>query len=127
MSDAPEIVRRYVALAGRADEEPHLALVADDAVVEDEGRTHRGVEEIRAWRRDTPLVAYEITDVERTPAGTVATATISGDFPGGPFAGLRFRFDEYDDTHIRQLRIAPRAGSGEIATARCRPVATVPA
>ncbi|WP_192579660.1 hypothetical protein [Micromonospora sp. AMSO31t] len=41
------------------------------------------------------------------PAGTVVTATITGDFPGSPFAGLRFRFEDFDDTHIRRLRIAP--------------------
>ncbi len=98
MSSTPEIVRRYFALAGQADKEPYLALFADDAVVEDEGRTHRGIDEIRAWRSGTPLVSYEITDVEQTPGG---------DFPGSPFAGLRFRFEEYDDTRIRRLRIAP--------------------
>ena len=52
-------------------------------------------------------MSYEITDVEDGPAGTVVTATISGDFPGSPFAGLRFRFEDYDDAHIRKLRIAP--------------------
>ncbi|MET8907956.1 nuclear transport factor 2 family protein [Micromonospora sp. NPDC004551] len=107
MDTAPDIIRRYFALAGQPDKDPYLALFADDAVVEDEGRTHRGIAEIREWRRDTPLVSYEITDVEDTPAGTVVTATISGDFPGSPFAGLRFRFEDYDDANIRRLRIAP--------------------
>lgn len=104
MDTAPDIIRRYFALAGQPDKDAYFA---DDAVVEDEGRTHRGIAEIREWRRETPLVSYEITDVEDTPAGTVVTATISGDFPGSPFAGLRFRFEDYDDTHIRRLRIAP--------------------
>ncbi|MFG2054481.1 nuclear transport factor 2 family protein [Micromonospora sp. NPDC048930] len=107
MTTPPPIIRRYFALAGQPDKDPYLALFADDAVVEDEGRTHRGIAEIRAWRRETPLVSYEITDVEDTPAGTVVTATISGDFPGSPFPGLRFRFVDYDETHIRRLRIAP--------------------
>ncbi|MFR9776582.1 nuclear transport factor 2 family protein [Micromonospora sp. MS34] len=107
MSTAPDIIRRYFELAGQADKDAYFALFADDAVVEDEGRTHRGIAEIREWRRETPLVSYEITDVEETPAGTVVTATISGDFPGSPFAGLKFRFEDYDDAHVRQLRIAP--------------------
>lgn len=107
MDTAPDLIRRYFALAGKPDKDAYFALFADDAVVEDEGRTHRGIAEIREWRRETPLVSYEITDVEDTPAGTVVTATISGDFPGSPFAGLRFRFEDYDDTHIRRLRIAP--------------------
>ncbi|MDH6463611.1 ketosteroid isomerase-like protein [Micromonospora sp. A200] len=107
MTDSPEIIRRYFALAGQPDRDAYFALFADDAVIEDEGREHRGIEAIRAWRRATPLVSYEITDVEDTSAGTVVTATISGDFPGSPVAGLRFRFAEYDDRQIRRLRIAP--------------------
>ncbi|MDO3700105.1 nuclear transport factor 2 family protein [Micromonospora sp. C28SCA-DRY-2] len=107
MTGAPEIIRRYFELAGQPDTEAYLALFADDAVVQDEGREHRGVAAIRAWRRETPLVSYEITDVAATAEGTVVTATITGDFPGSPFAGLRFRFEEYDDDRIRRLRIAP--------------------
>ncbi|MEH0819117.1 MULTISPECIES: nuclear transport factor 2 family protein [unclassified Micromonospora] len=107
MTDTPEIISRYFALAGQPDRDAYFALFADDALVEDEGRQHRGIEAIRAWRAETPLVSYEITDVEQTSEGTVVTATISGDFPGSPVAGLRFRFEEYDDRHIRRLRIAP--------------------
>ncbi|MGX7670309.1 nuclear transport factor 2 family protein [Plantactinospora sp. DSM 117369] len=104
---APEIIRRYFAYASQPDTEAYFGLFADDAVVEDEGKTYRGLAEIRRWRGEVPLVSYEITDVEQTPAGTVVTATITGDFPGSPFAGLRFRFEEYDDAAIRRLRIAP--------------------
>lgn len=104
---APKIIRRYFALASQPDDEAYFALFADDAVVEDEGRTHVGVDAIRAWRAEVPLVTYEITEVEQSPAGTVVTATISGDFPGSPVTGLRFRFEEYDDEQISRLRIAP--------------------
>lgn len=107
MTTAPDIIRRYFALAGQPDRDAYLALFADDAVVEDEGRAHRGKAAIRAWRQETPLVSYDITAVEQTSQGTVVTATITGDFPGSPFAGLRFRFEEYDDERIRRLRIAP--------------------
>ncbi|MEW2385182.1 nuclear transport factor 2 family protein [Micromonospora sp. NPDC047707] len=107
VTSAPEIIRRYFALASQPDTEAYFALFADDAVVEDEGRTHIGVNAIRAWRAEVPLVTYEITDVEQTPAGAVVTATVSGDFPGSPVPGLRFRFEDYDDRHIRRLRIAP--------------------
>ncbi|WP_036410886.1 nuclear transport factor 2 family protein [Micromonospora parva] len=104
---APAIIRRYFALAGQPDSEDYFALFAEDAVVEDESNEYRGIEAIRQWRRAVPLVSYEITDVEETPAGTVVTATITGDFPGSPFAGLRYRFSDYDDSAIRMLRIAP--------------------
>ncbi|MFC4020802.1 nuclear transport factor 2 family protein [Micromonospora sp. GCM10011542] len=104
---APDIIRRYFELAGQRDQDAYFALFADDAVVEDEGREYRGIDAIRRWRGEVPLVSYDITDVEQTPAGTIVTATISGDFPGSPVAGLRFRFGDYDDTRIRRLRIAP--------------------
>ncbi|WP_328423064.1 nuclear transport factor 2 family protein [Micromonospora sp. NBC_00389] len=104
---APAIIRRYFELAGQPDHDDYFALFADDAVVEDESTEYRGVEAIRRWRREVPLVTYEITDVEDTPAGTIVTATINGDFPGSPFAGLRYRFSDYDDSSIRVLRIAP--------------------
>ncbi|MDG4796869.1 nuclear transport factor 2 family protein [Micromonospora sp. WMMD1082] len=107
VASAPEIIRRYFALASQPDTEAYFALFADDAVVEDEDRTHVGIDAIRAWRAEVPLVTYDITDVEQTPDGTVVTATISGDFPGSPFAGLRYRFEDYDDRQIRRLRIAP--------------------
>ncbi|MCM0676799.1 nuclear transport factor 2 family protein [Micromonospora phytophila] len=107
MTSTPEIIRRYFELAVGSDPEAYLALFAADAVVEDEEREHRGIEAIRAWREATPAVSYEITDVQQTAEGTVVTVTISGDFPGSPFAGLKHRFIEYDDRHIRRLRIAP--------------------
>ncbi|MET8119418.1 nuclear transport factor 2 family protein [Micromonospora sp. NPDC005189] len=103
----PPILRRYFELAGQRDSEDYFALFAEDAVVEDESNEYRGIAAIRQWRRAVPLVSYEITDVEDTPAGTIVTTTITGDFPGSPFAGLRYRFSDYDDSAIRALRIAP--------------------
>ncbi|MBQ0902863.1 nuclear transport factor 2 family protein [Micromonospora sp. U21] len=104
---APTIIRRYFELAGQPDSEDYFALFAEDAVVEDESTEYRGIAAIREWRRAVPLVSYEITDVDDTPAGTVVTTTITGDFPGSPFAGLKYRFSDYDDRAIWVLRIAP--------------------
>ncbi|MET8198523.1 nuclear transport factor 2 family protein [Micromonospora taraxaci] len=106
-NEVAPIIRRYFELAGQPDSEDYFALFDEDAVVEDESTEHRGVTAIREWRRSVPLVSYEITDVEDTPAGTIVTATITGDFPGSPFAGLRYRFSDYDESAIRLLRIAP--------------------
>ncbi|MFY1637824.1 nuclear transport factor 2 family protein [Solwaraspora sp. WMMB335] len=106
-TDTPDIIRRYFQLAALPDRDAYFGLFAVDAVVEDEGREHRGIAAIRAWRAGTPLVSYEITEVRDTPDGMVVTATISGDFPGSPFAGLRFRFIDYDERQIRRLRIGP--------------------
>jgi hypothetical protein len=58
------IVASYFDAAARSDHECYVALFDDDAVVEDEGGTYHGINEIRQWRSSTPLVSYEITSVE---------------------------------------------------------------
>jgi hypothetical protein len=110
MSDAPTIpgaVRRYFELAALPDQDSYFALFADDATVEDEGAEHHGIASIRAWRTGVPEVAYTVTGTDVTDGGaTVATADISGDFPGSPVS-LRFHFEYGDDGRVRVLRIRP--------------------
>lgn len=110
MSDVPTIpstVRRYFELAALPDQDPYFALFADDATVEDEGAEHHGIASIRAWRSGVPDVTYTVTGVDLTDDGaTLATADISGDFPGSPVT-LRFRFEYGDDGRVRVLRIRP--------------------
>jgi hypothetical protein len=102
----PSIVATYFDVAAQADAEAYLSLFADDAVVEDEGKTYHGIDAIREWRADVPLVRYEITAADHEPDGSVVvTSTISGDFPSSPFAGLRFHFVSFDDSSIRELYI----------------------
>lgn len=103
----PHIVQRYFELAPSRDTEAYFALFADDALVEDEGTEYAGIGAIRAWRTETPAVEYTITDVQPTGEGLVVTCTITGDFPGSPFAGLTFRFEEFDEGHVKVLRIRP--------------------
>ncbi|MGW1542132.1 nuclear transport factor 2 family protein [Streptomyces sp. NPDC002309] len=104
---APRIIRRYFELAAAPDTEAYFALFADDAVVEDEGKEYAGIDAVRAWRTEVPLVRYTITDLEPDGAGMVVTCTVAGDFPGSPVAGLRFHFEEFDEEHVRTLRIRP--------------------
>ena len=102
----PTIVATYFDIAAQADTEAYLSLFADDAVVKDEGKTYHGIDAIRDWRADVPLVRYEITAVDHEPDGSViVTCTISGDFGGSPFAGLRFHFVSFDDSSLRVLYI----------------------
>ncbi len=102
----PPIVASYFDAAARSDHECYFALFADDAVVEDEGNTYHGINEIRQWRPSTPLVSYEITSVEpKSDHSVVVTCTVSGDFPGSPVTGLRFWFEDFDDNAIRVLRV----------------------
>jgi ketosteroid isomerase-like protein len=105
-TSTPTLVKTYFQLAAQGDSEAYLALFDDDAVVEDEGNTYRGIEAIRQWRADVPTVTYDITAVDAAAdGGVVATATVTGDFPGSPFAGLRFHFVDFDGAKIRTLYI----------------------
>ncbi|MFE7233001.1 nuclear transport factor 2 family protein [Streptomyces sp. NPDC002405] len=102
---APPIIRRYFELAPSRDTEEYFALFADDALVEDEGREYRGIDSIRAWRAEVPLVEYTITGIEPVGDETVVTCTVTGDFPGSPFAGLKFHFEQFDADQVKVLRV----------------------
>jgi|SRR5438477_6204921 len=71
------------------DVDAMLECFADDAVVLDEGENMemRGADAIRRWLEGT-IAAYklavEVTDVAERDGETVATALVSGDFPGSP-------------------------------------------
>jgi hypothetical protein len=102
--DVPEIIERYFRVAVDPDREQYFAIFADDATVEDEGEEHHGIAAIRAWKSTVPKVVYTIADVQAIDGATVVTAEVSGDFPGRPVA-LTFSFEDYDDEHVRRLRI----------------------
>ncbi|WP_332642287.1 nuclear transport factor 2 family protein [Aeromicrobium sp.] len=101
-----DLISRYFELATSPDRERWFALFADDVVVEDDGRTHRGIDEVRAWRTEVPSVTYDVTDVSTQNGYHVATADIAGDFPGSPIP-LRFHFIAVEDGLIRHLAIRP--------------------
>lgn len=100
-------IEHYFVLATQSDMEPYFAQFAPDVVVEDDGRTHVGIDAVRAWRRSVPGVSYDVRDVVDAPDGShLATAEISGDFPGSPvLLGFGFAFD--DEGRISRLAIAP--------------------
>ncbi|MFB7325789.1 SDR family oxidoreductase [Streptomyces sp. NPDC056190] len=102
---AHPIIQRYFELAPSRDTEEYFALFADDALVEDEGEEYRGIESIRAWRTEVPLVEYTITGIEPVDEKVVVTCTVTGDFPGSPFAGLKFHFEQFDADQVKVLRI----------------------
>lgn len=65
-----------------------------DAVVQDEGRTYRGVDEIRRWRADVAArftYTCEPLAAEQQDGRTVVTCRLEGNFPGSP-VNLRFFF-----------------------------------
>ena len=87
------------------------ALFAEDAVVTDQGETHRGLDEIRSWITEeihlftTTLTFLGARDVD----GMVgASYRLEGDFPGG-VAELEYQFHLNTEGKIVQLDFAPSA------------------
>ncbi len=99
-------VEEYVAAATAADRARYLALFDDNAVVRDEGRTHRGRTEVRRWRDQVPPVEYDVREVTGTAAVCRAVADVSGDFPGSPVT-LHFTFERNARGGITRLEITP--------------------
>lgn len=94
-----------------ADRDTATAVAAcftPDAVVQDEGRTHRGPSEIRAWRADVAAkftYACEPLSVEQQGDAMVVTCRLEGAFPGSP-ANLRFYF-RLAEEKIASLEVIP--------------------
>ena len=106
MSSARELIDRYFDLAPQADSDAYFAQFTDDAIVEDEDQTYRGIAAIRVWRTKVPRVAYSIHDVKPASTGHDAAVDIAGDFPGSPVT-LTFRFQFAANGRITALTIRP--------------------
>lgn len=103
MPELPPILARYFATMERGALDAFARCFAEDAVVTDEGRTHRGRADIIAWRA-AANARYRITTTPETIARrggeTVVTALIEGDFPKAGLPDplrLEYRFGIRDD------------------------------
>jgi len=77
----------FVESMNAQDSAAFIACFAPDALVEDEGHTHRGTAEITAWIEAAfanfqPVL--EVTATTSTGTGVVITGLVSGTFPGSP-------------------------------------------
>jgi ketosteroid isomerase-like protein len=106
VQDIRAFVEEYVAAATGPDHEHYIALFHDDAAVHDDGRSLRGLAQVRRWREETPNVDYDLLEVAGTPAACRAVAQISGDFSGSPVT-LRFAFEGDARGKITVLTITP--------------------
>ena len=99
-------LEHYFAATNRHDVAGMIADLADDAVVKDEGREHRGVPAIREWMKET-IRKYKFkaqpTGVGHESDRTLVRVTVSGDFPGSPVA-LTYSF-KLDGQKIARLEI----------------------
>jgi ketosteroid isomerase-like protein len=105
----PDVISRYFAFDADRDIDSILGLFTDDATVVDEGETHHGAAEIRAWQTG-PASRYtyttEVTGTETLGGDRyLVTGSLTGNFPGGT-ADLRWDFTIAGE-HITRLVIAP--------------------
>lgn len=104
----PQPVRTYLTTP-KAELGPRLAeLFTEDAVVHDDGRTHVGLDAIRAWT-DAVASAFTftrtVTDTTTAGNAVVVRTRVAGDFPGSP-VDLHHHFS-LDGERISALTICP--------------------
>jgi len=103
----PEPIAAYFAAKNRHDIDGMLVPFAEDAIVKDEGKEHRGSPAIRSWMDETTRkyrVTVDVVDVTAASDRTFVVGKVSGNFPGSP-ANLRYAFT-LADTRIAALEIA---------------------
>ncbi|WP_138732081.1 nuclear transport factor 2 family protein [Modestobacter excelsi] len=105
-AELPAVVRSYLT-ARDADTAVHT--FTDDAVVVDDGATHRGAEAVLSWlHRAASEYTYttELTGAQRINGDhSLVVQHLVGDFPGG-VVDLRYQFTVRGD-RIAELTIAP--------------------
>ena len=98
-TELPRPVADYLAVERDKDADALALCFADGAVVHDEGRTHRGPDAIRAWKKDADAKYHyvmEPLDAAVGESGVKLRARLTGDFPGSPVE-LQFAFTLADD------------------------------
>jgi len=94
--------------ADKLDGETISQCFTENAVVKDEGHTHKGRAAIKQWRTDTSA-KYEYTSepfaCEQKGGRTVVTSRLTGNFPGSP-VDLRYFF-ELEGDKVTSLEIIP--------------------
>ena len=103
----PKPVAAYFT-ADKGDGEAVSRCFTEDAVVKDEGHTHKGRAAIKAWKTDTSA-KYQYTceplACEERDGKTVVTSHLVGNFPGSP-VDLRYFF-RLEGDKIALLEVVP--------------------
>lgn len=104
----PSAVEQYFDITNGRDASSLATCFSTDASVCDENRTHKGIDAIEAWRRETQQAfAFKVepTEVNEDTGTLTVTARVSGDFPGSPVK-LKHLFT-LAAGRIRALEITP--------------------
>lgn len=90
----PAPLADYFVANNRHDIDAMLAPFTPDAIVKDEGETHRGAEAIRQWMQSTTdkyHAKVEVKEASVTANAWRIAGIVSGDFPGSPIT-LHYNF-----------------------------------
>jgi hypothetical protein len=104
----PHPVQTYFDADQRGDGAALMTAFAPDALVQDEGRSYRGHDQIDAWWRDAKQqYEHQAAPFEmKTEGGRISIrATVTGNFPSSP-ATLTYHFVLFGD-RIAELEILP--------------------
>lgn len=102
----PDVIARYFQAANAGNIEDARDCFAENAIVHDEGGTHTGRAHIASWVDDTTRLyqpKVELIQIREEPGSIIATALVSGNFPGSPIE-LDYTFALQGGT-IEQLSI----------------------
>ena len=103
----PKPIAAYF-IADKGDGEAVSRCFTENAVVKDEGHTHKGRAAIKAWKTDASA-KYKYTSepfaCEEKDGTTVVTSHLVGNFPGSP-VDLRYFF-RLEGDKIASLEIIP--------------------
>jgi ketosteroid isomerase-like protein len=81
----PNIISDYVDASNSRDTAKLLSLFTDDAIVKDEGKSYKGLNEIKAWLKlITELYEFqmEVLDIKLEQPAIIVTTRLTGNFPG---------------------------------------------
>ena len=95
----PTILSAYFDAVNAADTAAMAVCFASDAVVQDEGETHRGIAAVTQWVETTTekyQVSAQVLKVEQRGSETIVTCKISGTFDGSPIE-LHYHFTLAND------------------------------
>jgi hypothetical protein len=99
LSALPAAIRAYLTAHESRDDDAVVRAFAPQATVTDEGQTHTGRQDIRAWRRRASTeytYTTEVTGVRQDSHNVwVVAVRLEGDFPGR-IADLEQRFAVHD-------------------------------
>jgi hypothetical protein len=104
--DLPIILKNLLQAQENFDSILYSECFSDDATVFDEGKTYKGIEEIKSWNEKTNeeyKIKLEVLEVFNKDQMSVLTTKISGTFEGSPIV-LKYQF-EIENDKISSLKI----------------------